>query len=243
MISYFFLGLCLLIGFLLLARWFVASEPRKVVGVLRWAAAGAGLVVGGYLLWGGRQALAAITLPMLIPLILRWRAMWNQIKAARGPSPGQTSSIQTRMLRMTLDHDTGDMDGVVIEGQFRGRDLGTMTMEELESLWRECRAGDAQSAAVLEAYLDRRHGPEWREAAGAGPSDAGQAGSSHAGAAGAGAMTRHEALEILGLKQGATSDQIRAAHRRLMQKLHPDRGGSNYLAAKINEAKDFLLGA
>ncbi len=240
MIAYFILGLSLLVGFLLLARWFIAAEPRKVIGVLRWAAAGAGLVLGGYLLWGGRQALAAVAAPMMIPLLLRWRAIWHQIKAARGPSPGQSSSIRTRMLHMTLDHDTGEMDGVVAEGQFLGRRLGDLTMEDLLALWRECRASDPQSTAVLEAYLDRRQGAQWREAAGAGsPGEEGQ----EQGSASNGQMTREEAYDILGLKSGATPAEIRQSHRRLMQKLHPDHGGSNYLAAKINQAKDLLLGA
>jgi DnaJ domain len=239
LIAYTILGLSLLAGFLLIARWFIAAEPRRVIGVLRWTAAGAGLVLGGYLIWGGRQALAAISLPMLIPLLLRWRSIWNQIKAARGPSPGQSSSIRTRMLHMTLDHDTGGMEGVVAEGRFQGRNLSDLAMADLLALWRECRATDAQSTAVLEAYLDRRHGAEWREAAGAGPSGEGQG----PGAASGGPMTRDEAYEILGLKAGAAPEEIRQAHRRLMQKLHPDHGGSNYLAAKINEAKDLLLGA
>jgi hypothetical protein len=56
-----------------------------------------------------------------------------------------------------------------------------------------------------------------------------------------GAMPRSEALKVLGLEEGATEEQIRAAHRRLILQIHPDKGGTSYLAAKINEAKDALL--
>ena len=240
MIAYFILGLCLLVGFLLLGRWFIAAEPRRVITALRWVAAVLGLILLAYLLWGGRQALAALALPMMIPLLLRWRQVWKQLKAAQGPSPGQSSSIRTRFLHVTLDHDTGELDGMVVEGRHRGRSLSELGMEDLIGLWRECRAQDAQSASVIEAYLDRLHGAAWREAAGAG-AEAGEggAGGSQGGAA---PMTREEAYEILGLAEGAGPEDIRAAHRRLMQKLHPDHGGSNYLAAKINQAKDLLLG-
>ncbi|MFQ6016598.1 MAG: DnaJ domain-containing protein [Kiloniellaceae bacterium] len=235
MIAYFILGLSLLIGFVLLARWFVATDPRYVASVARWVAAGLGVLAGGYLLWGGRQALAALALPMLIPLLLRYRALWHRIKAAQGPSPGQTSEVDTRFVKMTLDHDSGVMDGVVLEGRLRGRRLGQLSLDELLELWRECQGADAQSAAVLEAYLDRTQGEAWRAAAGAGAGD-------RAAAPGGGAMARDEAYHILGLEPGASDAEILEAHRRLMQKIHPDHGGSNYLAAKINQAKETLLG-
>jgi curved DNA-binding protein CbpA len=54
-------------------------------------------------------------------------------------------------------------------------------------------------------------------------------------------MSRSEALKVLGLEEGATEEHIRAAHRRLILQTHPDKGGTSYLAAKINEAKDVLL--
>ena len=239
MIAYFILGLCLLVGFIFLARWFAATEPRKVVVLVRWVLAILGLIVGGYLLWGGFQALAALALFFMLPALMRWRMIWNRLKAAQGPSPGQASEVETRFFKMTLDHDSGVMTGLVKEGRFHGRALEDLEIEELVDLWAECRAEDAQSAAVLEAYLDRTQGEAWREAA---QRDYGGAGAGPRPPSGPGAMRQEEAHEILGLEPGASPEEIHEAHRRLMQKIHPDHGGSNYLAAKINQAKARLLG-
>ncbi len=233
--QYLILGICLLAGFILLGYWFVRTEPKKVVVLLRWVLAILGLIVGGYLIWGGLRAWAILALPFLLPMLMNWRAIRARLRAARGPSPGQASEVETRFLRMTLDHDSGVMTGHIKEGRFAGRALEDLEPEDLVALWAECRAEDAQSAAVLEAYLDRTQGEAWRESAaqgGAGPRAPGAAG----------AMSREEACEILGIEPGASRKAIHEAHRRLMQKVHPDHGGSNYLAAKINQAKALLLG-
>ena len=235
MIAYFLLGVSLLAGLILLGFWFVRTEPKKVVSLMRWVLAILGLIIVGYMIWGGRHVLAILALPLLLPMLRNWRAIRARMRAARGPSPGQASEVETRFLRMTLDHDSGEMTGRVTEGRFAGRALEELELDDLISLWAECRAEDAQSAAVLEAYLDRTQGEAWREAAaegGAGPR----------APAGAGAMSQEEACNILGLEPGASRAAVREAHRRLMQKVHPDHGGSNYLAAKINQAKALLLG-
>jgi len=231
-VAYLILGFSLLIGLIFLARWFVGTEPRRIVPVARWLALIVAVIAIGYLIWGGRQLLAAFFLPLMLPVLLRYRALWSRIKAMSGPTPGQASQVETRFLRMTLDHDSGVMTGVVREGQFRGRQLDELGLEDLVELWRECRVADAQSAAILETYLDRTQGEAWRQGAGAG------AGPSRASTG----MSREEAFEILGLDLNASKTEIREAHRRLMQQMHPDHGGSNYLAAKINQAKDLLLG-
>ena len=208
-----------------------------VARALRWTAAIVGGIVAIFLIFFGRQLIAALLLPLLpllLLMLLRSRALWRRMKAAAGPTAGQASEIATRFLKMTLDHDSGEMSGEVLDGRFAGRRLEQLDLAELVELWRECRAEDAQSAAVLEAYLDRTQGEAWREAAGAAPGGNGAA-------TGGGSMTRDEAYGILGLEPGANEAEIREAHRRLMQKIHPDHGGSNYLAAKINEAKDLLL--
>ena len=241
MIPYFILGICLLVGFILLGYWFVRAEPKKVMRLLRWVLAILGLIVGGYLIWGGLRAWAVLALPFLLPILMNWRAIRARMRAARGPSPGQASEVETRFLRMTLDHDSGVMTGHIKEGRFAGRMLEDLELDDLIALWAECRAEDAQSAAVLEAYLDRTQGEAWREAAARGGAD-GQGGAGPRAPGAAGAMSREEAHEILGLEPGAGRKAVHDAHRRLMQKVHPDHGGSNYLAAKINQAKALLLG-
>jgi hypothetical protein len=131
---------------------------------------------------------------------------------------------------MSLDHGSGEMQGQVVIGQFQGRQLTDLTLQQLLSLWQECQQ-DAQSAAVLEAYMDRTHN-DWREA----PfqeNDSSDFGNKQS--------STQEAYEILGLQSGASQADIKAAHRRLIQRLHPDHGGSSYLAARINWAKDVLL--
>ncbi len=233
MLPYFLLGLALLAGGLLSLRWFVNAEPAQVAKALRWSLLGAAVAVGLVLIFVGRHVLLFFLLPALLPFLLRSRTLWRRAKAAAGPAPGRTSEVTTRFLRMVLDHDSGEMSGEVQEGAFAGRELAQLDQAELIALWRECRAADAQSAAVLEAYLDRTLGADWREAAGAGGGES---------AGGAEGMSRQDAYEILGLEPGASDSDIREAHRRLMQKVHPDHGGSNYLAAKINRAKELLLG-
>jgi DnaJ-domain-containing protein 1 len=236
-IAYFILGLALLVGLAVLARWFVGADPKRVAKAARWILIVLAILGVFVLIFAGRYALAAL-LPLLIPFLLRSRVLWRRAKAAAGPRPGQTSEVTTRYLRMVLDHDSGQMAGEVLEGTFAGRRLDDLDETELVALWRECRASDRQSAAVLETYLDRALGEAWRAAAGAGPAGGEGAGPGSSGEA----MSKEEAYEILGLEPGASSEEIREAHRRLMQKVHPDHGGSNYLAAKINRAKELLLG-
>lgn len=234
---YLILGVALLIAFILFGRWFVAADPKTIAKAARSGLIALAVILALVLLFAGRQALVILwfLLPFALPL-LAWRKIQQRMKAAQGPTPGQRSEINTRFLRMTLDHDSGQMDGEVREGPFAGRRLSQMVPADLEALWQACQA-DAQSLAVLEAYLDRTQGPEWREATGAGSRD----GQTEA-PGGTAAMSREEALAVLGLREGASHDEIRNAHRRLMQKIHPDHGGSDYLAAKINQAKDLLLG-
>lgn len=235
--NYLIAGIVALIFALLLGRWMASAQPAVVARSLRW---GIGIFVAialSVVIWAGRYQLAAVVLPFLIPALMRWRSISRWRKNARGPTPGQTSSIDTGFLRMALDHDSGNLDGEVVAGRFAGQRLGDMSLDDLLRLHVEC-AGDEASHRILEAYLDRHHGAAWRSRAGAHEqrSDGESVGGSGR------AMTREEAYAILGLASGADEQAVKAAHRHLMASFHPDRGGSDYLAALINRARDCLLG-
>lgn len=179
-------------------------------------------------------AFAAFILRFL-PTLLRLLPFWSMFKSRMGSagprSSNQSSKIRTEFLEMALDHQSGDLDGRVIKGQFLNQSLSSLSLEQLAELYREC-ASDADSVQVLEAYLERSH-PEWRDSM---HQHQGQPQSDLEST-----MTRELAMEILGLEGDPDKKAIIKAHRSLMQKMHPDRGGSSYLAQKINAAKDFLI--
>jgi hypothetical protein len=163
--------------------------------------------------------------------------------AQKRKTPGQKSAVRTAMLEMVLDHDSGRMEGKCLKGRFSSRSLSSLSCNELFELLRELRADDAQGVLLLEAYLDRQL-QGWRE----GGANQHQREKSHEQREQSRTwhdrrhgMTVNEAYEVLGLKADATQAEIRAAHRKLMMKFHPDQGGSTYFAARINEAKEILL--
>ena len=236
------IALAAIAGLYLVFRWFV-RQPRRTQLQVAAVAGGVALIAlsaTGRLNWV--FALFGALLPFLRRLLSllaylpAFQRIYRQFKSARpeaGKSTGQQSTVETRFVRMTLDHDTGEMNGNVLEGRFAGNELQELSLEQLVALLAECAREDEESAALLRAYLDREHGEDWEER------EQPQAGDDAAGFSSQ--MTRHEAYEILGLDEGATEEQIIEAHRRLVQKVHPDRGGSTFLASKINQAKDVLL--
>jgi hypothetical protein len=177
----------------------------------------------------------------LFPLLRRMlpSLLMGKISGSGGAkaSAGNQSNVASDILDMTLDHDSGTMSGTVLKGPMAGKKLAELGESEFLELLRYCREQDEDSARLLETYLDRRFGDSWRADDTAG-SDEGDADKQTAAG---GPLTESEALDILGLEPGATRQEIIQAHRRMMQKLHPDHGGSNYLAARINEAKERLL--
>jgi hypothetical protein len=219
-------GVVILLGLLLLVYLFVNAEPAKLARGLKWTALGAAGLLLLFLLLSERFAFLWTPLILVLPY---WRRVRSFFAGFTSPGPGgQASEVVTPYLRMSLEHDTGTMTGIVLAGRFSGMRLAELTVGDLVTLLRECRAADAEGARLLEAYLDRLH-PEWRDATGA------------AAPRGGSDITVEEAYEILGLEPGADEAAITAAHHRLMMQLHPDHGGTDYLATKINRARDVLL--
>jgi hypothetical protein len=217
-----FLG-TLFVGFLRLDAGQLARFLRLAGPVTLGAAGVAAMVVG-------REGLGGV--------LLSGAAGWyGYIRRRSGPAaqktPGKRSTVRTAALEMELDHDSGGLEGLVLAGSHEGKTLGKMSLGQLLELYGEL-SGDPESRQLLEAYLDGRS-PVWRDDAKA------HVGHGHGVAPGTGAMTKQEAYKILGLEAGASTADIRKAHRGLMQRLHPDVGGSSFLAARINEAKDVLL--
>jgi len=230
--AYLIAGLAVLVIGLLALRAFTRANPAYLSRRLTVSAGVVSLLAAGALLLRGLEIIA-IPLAMLGSWLL-WGTASGPWGASTRRSRGQSSRIETDHLEMELDHDTGEMRGRVLKGLFKDRDIASLSPTDMALLWQDCRHTDPQSAQLVEAYLDRVH-PSWREDMARGESDMSRGPD--------GRMDVEEALDILGLKRGADAEDIRRAHRNLMLKLHPDRGGSTYLAAKINEAKDVALDA
>jgi hypothetical protein len=233
--QFLLLGMVALLLFLLATRAYTTANPQVLARQLR---LGAGIVVlaGAGLLVVRGMVGYALSLAALGSWLLWGGGGWGGSGARQ--TPGQTSRVATEHLEVALDHDSGEIHGRVLKGALAGRELQGLSMREIAGLWDACRFDDPQSAQILEAYLDRRHA-DWRENVGR----AGDDGRSSGAPTGTptGTMTRQEALKVLGLEEGASEAEIRRAHHELMMKLHPDHGGSSFLAAKINEAKAVLL--
>ncbi|KIZ40598.1 MULTISPECIES: DnaJ domain-containing protein [Rhodopseudomonas] len=210
------------------------------------------LLARGVKIAGGVVALAVAAftgikgeLAVALPLglfgagLLGWSPMGNAgfsaIGGLFGPraqrSSGQTSQVRSQFIEMTLNHDSGDMSGQIVAGPHAGQSLDAF---DLPALAQMLTGFDAESCALLESYLDRRF-PAWRQNA------QGDAAGRQGRESSSSKMTTEEAYQILGLQPGAGRDEIAHAHRTLMKKLHPDQGGSTYLAARVNAAKDTLL--
>ena len=227
-------GIAALGVLLMLARAFVSVDPRSLLLFMRFSVAAILMAMGTVLALGGRWGFGLALIAFGVSALSTGRI--GPIDLGGGArTRGSGSTVRSSMLEMHLDHDSGDMDGRVLSGTQAGRKLSELGDAEVLVLFREAVEADAESASLLAAYLDRRL-PGWRE------DFEGDATAGAGGTADSGPMTDEQAYEILGLAPRASKSEIRSAHRRLMKRVHPDQGGSTFLAAKINQAKDRLLG-
>ena len=224
------IALVVVFGGLWIIRKFARTPQASVPGLAQKMGGLAIIGVSGLLALRGSMNIAVPMFVFGLGLLGKGAAFPNGFNWPPGRKAGQKSRVATSMLAMEMDHDTGGMDGEILAGPMKGRLLSKLDDTELKSFHGQCNSAGDQSMALLEAWLDRAK-PEWRDVWG----------SNKRASSSGGAMNRDEALAILGLKTGATAEDIKSAHKRLLKDFHPDKGGSDYLAAKINAAKDLLL--
>ena len=226
------IGLILLFLLIQGIKQFGRMDARQAARLVRHGGGVLGMIGALLLVLRGRVGLAA-TLASMVANFAGWRTPGAGSSAFRdvgaGARPGRASTARSAMIEMRLDHDNGAMTGRVLAGAYAGRAVETLSRPELIALRQELGRDDPDGVNLLEAYLDRRFAG-WREA------DQDQR-----ERRGGGAMSRREALEVLGLAEGASAADIIRAHRTLMKKFHPDHGGSTTLAARVNQAKDVLM--
>jgi hypothetical protein len=227
------IGLILLFILLQAIKQFGRMDAATAARIIRHGGGVVGMIGALLLLLRGRFGLAA-TVAGMVANFAGWKAMSGAPtgfgNVGAGSRQGRSSVARSAMVEMRLDHDSGVMTGTILAGAYAGRAVETLSRPELVSFRQELARDDPDGVSLLEAYLDRRFAG-WREA------NEGQ----RQGRGGGGSMTRREALEVLGLVEGASGADIVRAHRTLMKKFHPDHGGSTTLAARVNQAKDVLM--
>jgi hypothetical protein len=228
--QYILIGGGALIALMVLYQMLRKANVRRLARWSRWFVGGALALLSAFLIFRGQIGIASITGPLAF-VILRYGRIGNFSFEGTTLGEDNASSVRSRFIVMTLDHDSGTVEGRVIAGAFKGANLMDLGEEETRQLLGDV-ASDADSLALLETWLDKNR-VGWRDYfAGKTASDGAEASTID---------PDEEAYEILGLKPGAAADEIREAHHKLMKGVHPDQGGSNYLAVKINGAKDRLL--
>ena len=244
---YLSIGSAIVLIFIVFGWALLTADAAKLARFLRWFVIIAASALALFLVFRGQALLAAAPAAVAaivwrlfrsVPLGL-WFRLFQMGKAfsrrhqysSRNSQPGSkgTSTVNSEWVQMKLDHESGALNGMVIKGEFAGRELDSMESGELEGLLMEVR-DDADTVRLVENYILRRFGDVWEQASSEDPA-------SEKG----GSMSREEAYEILGLSEDADEEAIRSAHRKLMTSNHPDHGGSSYIATKINQARDTLL--
>jgi hypothetical protein len=232
--SYFFIGGVILLAGLAAYQYLRNQGRRRLMRGLRWLVGGGAALAAIFLLLARRIDMAVFAGAVAFSVLRAGRLGAFSFEGGPDTDSGNISKVQSYRFAMELDHDTGAVTGRVLNGQFAGADLMDLGEMETRILLAEVE-GDSDSLSLLESWLDANRSG-WREYF---AESASQSHESEQPTSGGDPMA--EAYDVLGLKPGATEDEIRAAHRELMKAVHPDHGGSSYLASKINDARDRLL--
>ena len=224
-------GIIVLVLLLFAVKSFSTADPKHLARLLRYIGGGVALLIAVFLILRG-QIGPAVSIGLFGLGLFGYLSLWPiNLGARTQKTAGQVSRVRTKFLEMELDLDNGSIRGQVLEGRYQGAALDDLDLSALIALLGDM---DEDSRQLLTAYLDRRH-PHWRE-----QSMGDDAEKNRSRDLRNTRMTEEEAYQILGLQPGAIAGDIARAHRSLMKKLHPDQGGSTYLAARINEAKEVL---
>jgi hypothetical protein len=228
MLSYFIIGTALLIALIIGGNALVSAKPSTILKTVRITALILLSAGAAFMAFTGRFNYAS-ALAFAALFFLRNKPLFSSSK----PSPGQSSSVTTEWLDASLDHDSGEMNAKILKGDFSGHTLSDLSLEQLNQL-RQTLTIDQESLAILDAFISRNFEGNHQE-------ETSNANSGTQNNPNSGAMSRSEAYDVLGLTPTATLEDIKAAHKKLMKKFHPDHDGSAYMAAKINQARDILI--
>ena len=231
------------VGWLLYHKYYKALMSQGKAGQIKLGLIVLGIIFLILAVTGRAPALFAILGAVMTqamrfgPLLVRFMpSLKKKFSDSVNPDGANQSQVVTNTLKMTLDHGTGAMDGEVLTGALTGRKLQSLNLDELKTLYAHCEQHDAEASRLLMSFIARERADVWD---GAAPGAGGSQGSN--GIAGTSAMDKHEAMAILGVEEPFTRQDITTAHRSLMGKFHPDKGGNTYLATKLNNARDMLL--
>jgi hypothetical protein len=235
------LVILLLGGIMFWWHWKNTSDPKERKQFLQKIVIGCLVVISLLAVVTGRMhwlgAVLAGTLAMLrqyLPLVIRYFPMITQLYRNFSPrSQAQDrSTVSTKYIEMMLDHESGKLSGKVIAGEFQNKLLDDLDQTQLSKLFDFCISNDIDSARLLENYLVDRFGENPSNSTNSNNSDI---------ASSTDEMSLSEALQILGLEDNPDNDEINKSYRKIMQQLHPDRGGNQYFSVKANQARKVLL--
>jgi len=236
--KFVFLVATLTVGWLIYKLYFKQLLAEGKLGKIKIALIVLGLLFMIMAVTGRVNGIFAVIGMRIMPLLIRFFPQIRQMLDGGSPfGAGQTSRLRSSTLIVSVEHSSGKMNGEILTGEFAGQRLSDLNSDQLATLLEYCQRQDKNAARLLLAYLARTRGGQY------GNADSGAGGSTGGGTHPETQMSVSEASEVLGIDQNADRETIIEAHRRLMHRMHPDKGGSNYLAAKINAAKKTLIDA